>query len=428
VVTKRIDLGYRPRPQFVAFHQRRQRWACLVVHRRAGKTVACIMDLIDHALRCKREAGRYAYLAPTYAQAKDTAWAYLKRFTADIPGVEQRESDLMVTFANGARVRLYGAENYDRLRGTYQDGIVCDEYGDMPPAAWPEVLRPSLADREGWAVFIGTPKGRNDFWRVHINAVTDPDWFSLVLKASETGILPQAELDDMRRAMSADQYDQELGVSFDAAIRGAIYRTELAEMEASGRVCGVPYDPAVPVWVSWDLGVGNSTALWLVQLVGKEVHVIDHYEAAGEALTHYVAWLDKRPYRYATDLLPHDAAARELGTGKTREEMLRANGRKVRVLPAQSIEDGIEAVKMLLGRCWFDRDKTVRGRECLAHYRRDFNDRMGIYKNSPVHDWSSDSADSFRYMAMGLREATPVVAMRPRQAMPRVGANSWMGS
>jgi phage terminase large subunit len=430
--TKTIDLGYRARPQFVGFHARRERWACLVVHRRAGKTVACIMDLIDAALRCEREAGRFAYLAPTYAQAKDTAWGYLKRFTAAIPGVEQRESDLMVVFPNGARVRLYGAENYDRLRGTYQDGIVLDEYGDMPPAAWPEVLRPSLADREGWAVFIGTPKGRNDFWRVHANATADLGWYSLVLKASESGLLPETELADMRAMMSADQYDQELEVSFDAAIRGAIYRTELAALDADGRLCGVPYDPAVPVVTGWDLGIGDATAIWCAQLVGREVHVIDYYEATGEALPHYVQWLDSRPYRYGLDLLPHDAAARELGSGKTREEMLRANGRRVRIVPRQEVDDGINAVKMLLGRCWFDRERTVRGRECLAHYRRDFNDKMGIYKDSPVHDWSSHGSDAIRTLAMGLREAQPAPRDLTMPARVRldtgIASSGWMGA
>lgn len=428
--TRTVDLGYRARPQFKPFHARKQRWACLVVHRRAGKTVACILDLVDAALRCTRPEGRYAYFAPTYAQAKDTSWQYLKRYTADIPGIQQRESDLMVTFPNGARVRLYGAESYERLRGTYCDGLVLDEYGDMPPAAWPEVLRPSLADREGWAVFIGTPKGRNEFWRVHSNAETSPDWYSLILKASETGILPAAELADMRLAMSADQFDQEMEVSFDAAIRGAIYRAELATLDRDGRLCGVPYDPAVPVWTAWDLGVGNSTAIWCAQLVGKEVHIIDYYEANGEPLIHYVEWLDNRPYRYGMDLLPHDAAARELGSGKTREEVLRANGRKVRVLPAQSIEDGIEAVKMLLGRCWFDRERTTRGRECLAHYRRDFNDKMGIYKDSPVHDWASDGADALRYLAMGLRETMPIRRDAPakQRVLSHAGSNSnWMG-
>lgn len=427
---KQIDLGYRARPAFHRFHARKQRWACLVVHRRAGKTVACIMDLIDAALRCDKTAGRFAYLAPTYAQAKDTAWQYLKRFTAAIPGVEQRESDLMVVFPNGARVRLYGAETYDRLRGTYNDGIVCDEYGDFDPRAWPEVLRPSLADRKGWAVFIGTPKGRNDFWRVFSNAQASDDWYCLSLKASASGLLPQSELDDMRQMMTADQYDQELEVSFDAAIRGAIYRQELAAMDSDGRLCSVPYDPAVPVWTAWDLGIGDATAIWCAQLVGREIHIIDYYEATGEPLPHYVAWLDSKPYRYGTDLLPHDAGARELGTGKTREELLRSNGRKVRVLPRQDVDDGINAVKMMLPRVWMDRERTARGRECLAHYRRDFNDKMGIYKDTPVHDWSSHGADAARCLAMGLRETAPRVLQPPARIPLRLGSgnSSWMGA
>ena len=428
--TQHVDLGYRARPQFLTFHKRKQRWACLVVHRRAGKTVASIADMIDAALRCKKPEGRYAYLAPTYAQAKDAAWSYVKSFTAAIPGIEQRESDLMVRFPNGARVRLYGAENYDRLRGTYADGVVFDEYGDINPRAWPEVLRPSLADREGWAVFIGTPKGRNDFWRIHKEAANNPDWYSLVLRASDTALLPDDELAGMRRMMTADQYDQELECSFDAAIRGAIYRTELQEMETSGRVCSVPYDPAVPVSTAWDLGIGDATAVICAQLVGKEVHVIDYYEDVGQPLTHYVDWLKARPYRYDSDLLPHDAAARELGTGKTREELLRANGRKVVVLKRQEVEDGINAVKMLLGRCWFDRVRTERSRECLANYHRDWNDRMGVFRETPVHDWSSHCADAMRTLAMGLREtAKPhypeyVPKRPPRRYAP--GGHSWM--
>ena len=427
--TKRIDLGYHARPQFAPFHARTQRWSCLVVHRRAGKTVACVMDLIDAALRCKKPDARFAYLAPTYAQAKDTAWTYLKRFTANIPGIEQRESDLMTIFPNGARVRLYGAETFDRLRGTYSDGIVLDEYGDFDPRAWPEVLRPSLADRGGWAVFIGTPKGRNDFWRIHTEAASNPEWYSLVMRADQTGLLPQSELDDMRGMMTADQYDQELMCSFDAAIRGAIYRAELQTIETDNRLCSVPYDPAVPVWTGWDLGIGDATSIVCAQLVGKEVHIIDYYEATGEPLTHYVAWLDARPYRYGTDLLPHDAGARELGTGRTREELLRANGRKVRVLPRQDVDDGINAVKMMLGRTWFDRVRTARLRECLAHYHRDFNDRMGVFKDAPTHDWSSHAADAVRTLAMGLRDTVMKPAPSPLAVTVPLhgGSASWMG-
>ena len=114
----------------------------------------------------RNQMDAFSYVSAHLYTIKDTRWQYLKRFTNEIPGVEQRESDLMVIFPNGSRVRLYGSDNFDRLRGTYADGMVIDEYADIDPRAWPEVLRPSLADRQGWAVFIGTPKGRNDFYQV----------------------------------------------------------------------------------------------------------------------------------------------------------------------------------------------------------------------------------------------------------------------
>ena len=153
-----VALGYKPRPQFVPFHQREQRWACAVTHVRAGKTVSCIMDLVDASIRCKLPEPRFAYVAPYFAQAKDVAWTYLKRFTAPIPGAVPHEAELRVDLPNGGRVRLYGADNYNRMRGIYLDGVVLDEPADFHPAAWPEVIRPRLSDRNGWAAFIGTPK------------------------------------------------------------------------------------------------------------------------------------------------------------------------------------------------------------------------------------------------------------------------------
>jgi hypothetical protein len=189
-----IELPYLPRPHFLSFHARKERFAVLVCHRRAGKTVACINDLIRAAVTCPRPQARFAYLAPYYAQAKDVAWDYLTSYVAPIPGVGVNISELRVDLPNGARLRLYGAENAERLRGLYLDGIVIDEPADMDPRVWPEILRPALADREGWAVFIGTPKGRNAFCELWEKAKADPAWFTLMLKASETGILPAQEL------------------------------------------------------------------------------------------------------------------------------------------------------------------------------------------------------------------------------------------
>lgn len=408
MTVERVRIDYHPRPQFKAFHKRKQRWACIVAHRRAGKSVACVMDLIDGALRCKKQDGRFSYVGPTYTQTKATIWMYLKRFTADIPGVEQRESDLMVILPNGAHVRLFGADNFERLRGSYSDGLVVDEYGDIDPRAWPEVLRPSLADRRGWAVFIGTPKGRNDFYRIHENAQTDPAWFSLVLRASQTGLLPEEELDDMRRTMTAEAYSQELECSFDAAILGAYYGRDIADAEAAGRIATVPYDPAIPVHTAWDLGISDSTAIWFFQIVSSELHVIDYYEANGYNVAHYAAVLAAKPYTYGIEWLPHDSMARQMGTGRSIFETLKAQtSRHPRLVPKLSVMDGINATRITIGRAWFDAERCHDGLEALRAYRADYDDKAKTFHDRPKHDWSSHGSDACRYMSLAWREMQP---------------------
>jgi phage terminase large subunit len=413
---QKIRLGYRARHQFEAFHARTQRWACIVAHRRAGKTVACVMDLIDAALRCKTSEARFAYVSPTYTQSKDNCWQYLKRFTADIPGVEQRESDLMVVFPNGNRVRLYGSDNYDRLRGTYMDGLVLDEYADINPRAWPEVLRPALADRQGWAVFIGTPRGRNDFHAIHEYAERSPEWYSLVLRASQTGIVPQSELDDLRATLTPEQYQQELECSFDAAILGSYYGREIEAAEAAGRIGRVPYNPGLPTYTAWDLGIRDSTAIWFFQVSRDGVRVIDHYEASGHGLPHYAAVLNARGYSYGTEYLPHDADARQRGTGRTlRETLTSLTGRHPIVLPKQNVLDGINAARVTFASVWIDAEKCHDGLEALRAYRADYDEKRKVFTDRPRHDWASHSADAFRYLALAWRELAPPPALpKPR--------------
>jgi len=218
----RVNLNLDARKQFVPYLTRDKRWASVVAHRRAGKTVACIMDLIKKAVEHKGREPRFAYVAPTYTQAKDVAWSYLKEYTQSIPGMAKSESELTVTFPhNKARIRLYGAENADRLRGLYLDGVVIDEAGDIDPRAYPEVIRPALSDRKGWATFIGTPKGRNEFHRIFERSKAEADWYSQELKASKTKLIPDEELADARRTLTPEQYAQEYECSFNAAIVGA---------------------------------------------------------------------------------------------------------------------------------------------------------------------------------------------------------------
>jgi phage terminase large subunit len=348
---ERIELEYRPRAQFVAFHRRRQRFACIVAHRRAGKTLACVHDLQHHAIHGKQPRPRLAYIAPYLHQAKTVAWDQLRAIAPPMRDeINIHEGELRIDYVqSGGQVRLYGADNADALRGIYLDGVVLDEYADMDPRVWPEVIRPTLADRGGFAVFIGTPKGRNSFYERWQHAQQDPDWFTLMLRASETGLLPEAELASARRDLTEEQYAQEFECSFEAAIAGAFYSTQMAEALRTGRVGGVAHDPAAPVWTAWDLGIRDATAIWFAQVVGREVHVIDYYEASGMDLGHYARTLLGRPYAYAGHIVPHDAQARELGTGKSRFEVLQSLGmRNLVVAPDHRVEDGISAVRMLI--------------------------------------------------------------------------------
>jgi len=417
-----IDLGYRARDPFVGYHKRRQRFACVVAHRRAGKTVASILDLIDAALRCEKPDPRFAYIAPYFAQAKDVAWTYLKQYARPIPGTTINESELRVDFATGARIRLYGADNADRLRGIYLDGVVLDEFADMDPNAWLEVVRPALADRQGWATFIGTPKGRNGFYDVYERSQSHPDWFSLRLKASETGLVPQAELDALRAEMSPDQYAREMETSFDAAVEGAYYAHALTQAEEEGRIGFVPYDPVLPVHAAWDLGIGDATAIWLAQFVGREIRLIDYIENSGEPLSWYGAELKRRNWMYADLILPHDAMARELGTGKTRAEMLEAMGFRVRIAPRVGVEDGIETVRRMLPRCWIDENKCREGLAAIRDYREKIDPKRRV-SMGPLHDWTSHGADALRYLMTSYEEPQikrPVVREHYRET-------SWMG-
>lgn len=402
-----IEVDFQAREQFVPYLRRTQRWASVVAHRRAGKTVACIMDLVRHALEHQGREPRFAYIAPTYTQAKDVAWSYLKEYTQAFPNMDKSESELSVTFPNKARIRLYGAENYDRIRGLYLDGVVIDESGDIDPRAWPEVIRPALSDRKGWATFIGTPKGRNAFHDIHIDAKKSPDWFSAELKASQTGIIDAAELEDAKRTMTPEQYAQEYECSFDAAVVGAFFGREMAQAEADGRISRVPQDRAADVFASWDLGVGDSTAIWVGQIVGREWHWIDYYEASGQALDHYVDWIKSLSYKVHQHYLPHDGEARELQTGKSRKQFLEERGFNVEIVPRHEPMDGIDAARVRFNRMWFDADKCARGIDCLRMYRSEYDDRNKVLRPRPLHDWASHGADAFRCGVMGAQETQP---------------------
>lgn len=407
---RRIVIPYTPRPQFEAYHDRKERFAKIVAHRRFGKTVGCVNELIKAALTNSRPfpVPRYSYIAPTYTQAKDVAWAYLKFYSSTIPGIEARESDLTIIYPNGSQVKLYGADNYERMRGIYNDGIIIDEPAQIDPRAWPEVILPTLADRGGWATFIGTPKGRDWFYRIDRTESGElrEDWFRLVLKASETGVLPPGELELQRSNQSEAQFNQEYECSFEAAIIGAYYGKQMADLQATAdRIAGVPYDPAARVYTAWDLGYRDATAIWFVQVIGREIHVIDYYERMGSDIGVDVKAVLDKPYNYERHIFPHDAWATQKQTGKTTIEFIEPLGIKtqdVERAPDHRVEDGITNAVAFLPRCWFDQKKCARGIEALTLYRAEYDDKREVIKTKPLHDWTSHAADAFRYLAMTL--------------------------
>ncbi len=408
-----ITLPYEPRDVFWGYHDRQERWSCIVAHRRCGKTVACINDLVAEAFLCPQPHGRYAYIAPFLSQAKEVAWEYLKRFAGPLI-TDKNEGELWVELRNGSRIRLHGADNPDRLRGNYLDGAVLDEFGDMRPSIWGEVIRPMLADRLGWVTFIGTPKGRNEFSAIYERSKSTEGWFSAMLRASETGILDEAELISARLDMTPEQYEQEFECSFDAAITGAYFGKEVAQADREGRITDVRYEPALPVHTSWDLGIGDSTAIWFWQVHGAEIRVIDHYENNNQALPHYAKVINDKGYRTrGRDYVPHDAKVRELGTGRTRVETLGELGCDPALVPDHKLMDGINAVRLTLSRCWFDKQKCAEGLEALRQYRADFDEKLKTFRDKPRHDWTSHSADAFRYMAMAYREIEADVEKPP---------------
>lgn len=420
---RRIIIPYCPRLVFRPYHARVQRWACIVAHRRCGKTVATLNDLIRRAVMLDKPHGRYAYVAPFLAQAKETAWDYLKRFARPILAGSPNESELWIELVNGARVRVHGADNPDRLRGAYLDGVVLDEYADMRPSVWGEVIRPMLADRLGWASFIGTPRGRNEFFAIRELALANPQtWFSALLRASETGLLDAAELEAARADMTPEQYEQEFECSFEAAILGAYFGREMAQAERDGRICDVPYDSQLPVHTAWDLGKGANMAVWFFQVAFNEIRVIDHELGAhSDGIPQLVDLLEGKGYRYGNDYVPHDAKITEAGTGRTRLEVMHKLRRKAVLVAGHHVDDGIAAAKLTIPRCWFDRHKCADGIEALRQYRADFDEKTKAFKNQPKHDWTSHSADAFRYLAMAWKAIAKPEPPKPPAPLRGIG-------
>jgi phage terminase large subunit len=363
-----------------------------------------------------QRVGNYWHMLPEQAQARKAIWDATnphtgKRRIDEAFPLELREStrndEMMIRFKNGSSWQVVGSDNYNSLVGSTPIGVVFSEWAIAKPEAW-AYLRPILAENGGWALFITTTRGKNHAFQMYQTVKDSSDWFCQLLPANVTGVFAQEQLDAELKeyigqygdGVGRALFNQEYFCSFDSAVVGAVYGDEMHKARTEKRICSVPYEKESLVHTVWDIGYGDSTAIWFVQKVGREVHLIDYYEDSGKDIAHYVQVLNQRGYTYGTDWLPHDAEAGELGTGKSIKEMLEGLGRSVEITPKLSPEEGINAARMLMSRCYWDEQKTQRGIDCLTNYRWDVDKTTKELKPRPVHDWASHGADAFRYLAV----------------------------
>jgi hypothetical protein len=398
-----IKILYKVRPWFAKFHARRQRWAILVAHRRAGKTVAAVNDLIERASRNPLKNPRYAYVAPLLRQAKDVAWMYLKEAAAPFdPKIS--ESGLYVELSklpNSPRITLYGADNPDGFRGLYLDGLVLDEYGNMTANTFSEILLPALIDRRGWCVFMGTPNGPNHFREAFYGRQHDPEWLVEWLPVTVTNAIRQEDLNEMKKLMDEEQFAQEMLCSFEASVRGAIYARQMETMEAEGRIGDFPLDNVSPTDVVMDLGWRDDTTAGFIQRRPGALLMGHCYHDNLKPISYYIEYV--KNYWAANKLkpgqvwLPWDARSKSLQTGKSIIENFRDANLRVKLVPNLDVLDGIAAARKTWPIWYFHSKETYQLQLALKSYHRKYDDAKKVFSDEPVHDWSSHYADMFRY-------------------------------
>lgn len=384
-----------------------------VVHRRGGKDTTMWNYTIRRAYE---EPGVYYYFLPTFSQAKRVIWDGMTntgyRMLDFIPKAilkgppNNTEMKVWIHSQGGeSLIQLIGADSYDGVMGTNPRGCVFSEWPLMDPMAY-EYVKPMLAANKGWAAFIYTPRGKNHGWELAQLAQANPDvWFYESLTIRDTGVMSEEEIEaERKKGMPEDLIQQEYYCNFDRGQEGTYYGKIIDTIRKKGQICSVPFDPAVPVRTYWDLGIGDSTAIWWAQFVGREIHLINYYENSGEGLSHYSRIVEE--YRKTTGCIydchvaPHDIQARELSSGQTRLHAARQLGLNFLVAPKLSFESGIESVRMILSRCWFDARACEHGVKALESYRKQYNEKFRVYSDRPFHDWSSHGSDAFRYLAI----------------------------
>ena len=443
-----VVIPYCPRNWAAPFHASFRRWAVLILHRRAGKTTGILNHHQRAALDDQWESARirfllpsitskelsallarrvYWHVMPSYHQAKMTgAWDLLQEIARGVPGAKPNQSEMLMTYPNGNKIQLIGADKPDSLRGPGLSGLSLDEYSQIPANAFSEVLSKALADHVGYCIFSGTIKGTDQLYDTYQAAANDPDWFRLwqnvdVSLETETGATITAlhrAMDDDRKLvlkglMSQAEFDQEWYLSPEAAIKGAFWGDQMKLAREQGRIGVVPYDPGLPVDTDWDLGI-DAMAIWFTQsLKSGQIRVIDYYEDVGGGMIEAIQACKDKPYVFGQHWAPHDIEQREISSALTRKQIAHSHGIKFQVTPKVGVSDGITAAGVLLSRCWFNEATTAHGLDCLRQYRRTYQARLDQFTSTPVHDWASHGADSFRGMAVRHQTPTDRTTMRP---------------
>jgi hypothetical protein len=428
-------LGWSPRdhqmPLWNYLHAGGKR-AIAVWHRRAGKDE---IALHHTAVSAFRKVGNYWHCLPEYAQARKAIWTAVnphtgaRRIDEAFP-LSLREStndhEMFIRLINGSTFQCIGSDQYSRTVGSSAAGVVFSEYALSNPSAW-AYMRPMLEENDGWAVFITTPRGRNHAKALYDYAAQRDDWFSELLPVSRTGALTTEQqanaLSEYKALYGVDAgqaaYDQEYEVSFSASVPGSFYAGEMALVRSEGRIIAdVEALPDRPVHRAWDLGVTDSTSIWLYQAQGGQLVILDHITNNGVGVEWYRDELfrlyEQRGWMHGTDYVPHDAKVKEWGSGRTRVETMSGLGLSPMLVPLSTVEDGINAVRRMLPLCIFHPRCEVGGIDALEQYRREWDDDRKCFKPTALHDWTSHPADAFRYLAMSYKPAPPRVIKPPK--------------
>jgi hypothetical protein len=442
--------GWQPRK-----HQRRiwsylengGRYAYQIAHRRWGKD--------DVALRWTsvaafQKVGSYWHLLPEAAHARKAIWSAInphtgmRRIDEAFPLALRkttREQEMFIEFVNGSTWQVGGSDRYNTLVGSSPAGVIFSEWALANPAAWAYV-RPILLENGGWATFITTPRGHNHAERMLKAARNMPGAFADVSTVNETGIFTPEALEQERQSLIAEYgpdfgqsiFDQEYMCSFEAAVLGAYYTAWIAQVRAEKRVTDVPVDTTLPVHFAFDIGRTDDTSIWAFQVPWKAVHVCGFHSSNGQDVAFYLdylwTYLKERGAKLGKLYLPHDAKAKTLASmGKSVQEQfvdgVEKDGTKfpgvgwghVEIVPSLSVQDGIQAVRTMFPRVWFDKscddDKQgFSGLDALTQYRREYDEAHKVFREKPLHDWCSNPADAFRMLAVAY-QAEKVAAPAP---------------